>query len=116
MVIVKSVKHEIKSKVIIEANGQAWPLMFLFRRVHFRDPSSRKCSVAHGKNRAAKKPKVADAEKDDPPCLYCGELYSKSRKELQQWIRCEGRCEKWAYTLCTGTEDKRIVREICLSD
>jgi len=29
--------------------------------------SSRKRSVAHGKKKAAKKPSVADAEKDDPP-------------------------------------------------
>jgi hypothetical protein len=56
--------------------------------------SSQKRSVARGKKKAAKKPNVADAEKDNPPCLYCGELYSESRKELRHWIRCEGPCEK----------------------
>jgi len=80
--------------------------------------SSQKRSVAHGKKTATKIPKVADAEKDDPPCLYCGELFIESRKELRRWIRCEGRCEKWAHALCSGTstKDKHFVCEICLSD
>ena len=80
--------------------------------------SSQKRSVARGKKKAAKKPSVADAEKDDPPCLYCGELYSESRKELRHWIRCEGSCEKWAHALCAGTsaQDKHFVCEICLSN
>ncbi|XP_046397042.1 uncharacterized protein LOC124163957 [Ischnura elegans] len=69
-----------------------------------------------------RKPKVAnralflnesDSDESDVDCLYCQDLYSKS-KQNEGWIRCSG-CHKWAHEACAGCEeeDNEFICDLC---
>lgn len=46
---------------------------------------------------------VSDDE-DDCPCLYCNDLFSRS-KSKEAWLQCQV-CEKWAHAECAGVQKK----------
>lgn len=50
---------------------------------------------------------------DDASCIYCEELFSKSRPK-EFWVRCQ-RCSKWSHTLCAGVSNKvkQFTCELC---
>lgn len=54
-----------------------------------------------------------DNDDDDASCIYCTELYSKSRSK-EVWIRCLS-CKLWAHTECAGvsTKSKQFVCDVC---
>ena len=45
-----------------------------------------------------------DNSDNDPNCLFCDKLFSKSKKN-EQWIKCLV-CLKWAHDECAGVEKK----------
>lgn len=50
---------------------------------------------------------------EDCPCLYCNELYSRS-KPGEHWVRCQ-QCKLWAHTECAGIQNrtKTFICEVC---
>lgn len=55
-----------------------------------------------------------DEQHDDPACIYCNSLYSKS-KFREGWIQCQS-CQLWAHTECAGVErrTKMYKCELCM--
>ncbi|GLV46268.1 hypothetical protein CBL_12345 [Carabus blaptoides fortunei] len=47
----------------------------------------------------------AEDDEEDVPCLYCNELFSKSRSG-EQWLQCQV-CSKWCHTDCAGVSKKQ---------
>ncbi|CAH2100086.1 unnamed protein product [Euphydryas editha] len=43
---------------------------------------------------------IVDDDDSDAACLYCNELYSKS-KPGEHWVCCQ-LCKRWSHTLCAG--------------
>ncbi|KAL1448578.1 hypothetical protein WDU94_012303 [Cyamophila willieti] len=60
-------------------------------------------------------PSTSTSNASNPECLYCNEMYSKS-KAREGWIRCS-ECHKWAHDECAGVEDEDddFQCEICLA-
>ena len=54
-----------------------------------------------------------ESDEDDASCLYCTELYSKS-KRTDTWIRCMI-CKQWAHCDCAGVtrKIKLFVCDVC---
>lgn len=54
-----------------------------------------------------------DDTDSDVGCLYCNELYSKS-KHREQWIQCQ-LCRQWAHAECAGVSNKtkQFICEVC---
>ncbi|KAG8324914.1 hypothetical protein J6590_080466 [Homalodisca vitripennis] len=52
-------------------------------------------------------------EEEDVGCIYCNELYSKS-KSRELWLQCSS-CKLWAHLDCTGLDKKTkmFVCELC---
>lgn len=52
-------------------------------------------------------------DEDDAACIYCNELYSKSRAKAV-WLQCM-KCKLWAHLECTGLDKKAkiFVCELC---
>lgn len=81
-----------------------------------QEKKEEKKKLANKKKKPVKekrKPKVAnralfvessDSDESDVDCLYCQDLYSKS-KQSEGWIRCSG-CHKWAHEACAGCEEE----------
>lgn len=55
---------------------------------------------------------VSDTE-EDCPCLYCNDLFSRS-KSKEAWLQCQ-LCQKWAHADCAGVPRKAkiFICEIC---
>ncbi len=51
------------------------------------------------------------SEDENPPCLYCNELYKASQ---EKWIQCQ-ECRKWAHVKCGGVSyfSETFVCDIC---
>ena len=61
-------------------------------------------SAQSDKRKSSTRPKMSSskkAENDDCECLYCGGLYSESTEDF---IQCQGGCEKWAHIGCTDID------------
>ena len=61
---------------------------------------------------------LASASDDDnPPCLYCDELFLNSVKEFRAWIQCQCNCKKWCHRVCAGNGkgDIYFVCEFCFA-
>lgn len=54
-----------------------------------------------------------DMDESDSACLYCNELYSKS-KPGEHWVRCQ-LCKGWCHTLCAGVapRTREFICELC---
>lgn len=91
----------------------------------FQEPRSEKRSEQKTSKKAANIPKIttkiekkatnaenSKATEENPPCVYCSELFYNSRKN-EQWIQCL-ECLSWAHVKCT--EDGNVRDDfICLS-
>ena len=71
-------------------------------------------SAQSDKRKRSTRPKMSSskkAENDDCECLYCGGLYSESTEDF---IQCQGGCEKWAHIGCTDIDvHGQYTREHC---
>jgi len=101
------------NKVSNRASGQAASCS----TVLFGNSRKRRSPLSTSQRSVMKKSKVV-GDDDNPPCLYCGELFRELHRELRQWIRCEGKCAKWAHAVCAGmsAKDKNFICENCITD
>lgn len=68
------------------------------------DSSDDGYSINNGENKS---------DEDDCACLYCNDLYSRSRSR-ESWLKCQS-CGSWSHSECAGLPKtaKRFVCELC---
>jgi hypothetical protein len=62
------------------------------------------------------KTKQPDVDGDDVPCLFCGEMFLKS-KSREKWVKCI-ECDLWAHNACTGHDSPNTdyICDLCKDD
>lgn len=74
--------------------------------------TKRKIVVEKEMNDGSNDGEIQDFEddEDDVGCLYCNDLYSRS-KSKEAWISCQ-KCRSWCHCECAGV-DKRVKKFVC---